>query len=175
MQGWLTDMARIWELICKCDECGHKWIQESGLPKRCPSRDCRSSYWDSKFSFTHARRDDGSKVELGEWEKNRILSDKSFMRQFMAHRRESARRNHANHRERLWIGGCAQCEKEAKALREKAEQPGWANAPADFPELLLTSHIARSIVSSGREFSKGENHDQNSVSRLPSHRPLARV
>jgi hypothetical protein len=33
--------------ICECDDCEHRWIAEGGLPKRCPSRKCRSVKWNS--------------------------------------------------------------------------------------------------------------------------------
>lgn len=34
--------------VMECDECGHKWLQEAKeLPKRCPSRKCRSLKWNT--------------------------------------------------------------------------------------------------------------------------------
>lgn len=39
-------MGMIEKTICRCDVCGHEWIQEGPKPPAiCPSRKCRSSLW----------------------------------------------------------------------------------------------------------------------------------
>lgn len=43
-------MSLVQRTVCECDVCGHEWIAEVGgkLPKRCPSRKCRTTQWNSK-------------------------------------------------------------------------------------------------------------------------------
>ena len=57
--------------VCQCDECGHRWIAETGAPDRCPSRKCRSTKWDANKGGKRKRAFEAPIVSTG---KNEMLT-----------------------------------------------------------------------------------------------------
>lgn len=71
---YIVPMSLVQRTICKCDSCSHEWIPEhedkSGeptgrLPKRCPSRECRSTRWNASENGNPYPKSGNKPVRIG--------------------------------------------------------------------------------------------------------------